>query len=110
LLDFDANQSIVSEGNGSYSLKPVIRIIDAAISGAITGSITPVGIVAGVIATQNGSSYTSVTNANGEFLISGLPAATYDIMVVPGLPLLPVTVSGKVVTVSNTTNVGIIAL
>jgi hypothetical protein len=110
LLDFDANQSIVSEGNGSYSLKPVIRIIDAAISGAITGSITPVGIIAGVIATHNGSSYTSVTNANGEFLISGLPAATYDIMVVPGLPLLPVTVSGKVVTVSNTTNVGIIAL
>src|SRR6478609_338584 len=30
LLDFDANQSIVDEGNGSYKLKPVIRTIVAA--------------------------------------------------------------------------------
>src|SRR5206468_51295 len=35
LLDFDANTSIVSEGNGSYKLKPVIRTIDMAISGSI---------------------------------------------------------------------------
>jgi hypothetical protein len=110
LLDFDANQSIVNQGNGSYALKPVIRTIDAAISGSIRGNITPIGVIAGVVATHNGYSYTSVTNANGEFLISGLPAATYDVMVVPGLPLLPVTVTGKVVTIGNTTNVGIIAL
>jgi hypothetical protein len=38
LLDFDANQSIVLQGNGDYILKPVIRIIDSAISGSIKGS------------------------------------------------------------------------
>nr|WP_294859164.1 DUF4382 domain-containing protein [uncultured Fluviicola sp.] len=27
LLDFDANSSIVTEGNGSYSLKPVIKVL-----------------------------------------------------------------------------------
>lgn len=35
LLDFDANQSIVETGNGTYKLKPVIRTIDTAISGSI---------------------------------------------------------------------------
>ena len=35
LLDFDAKQSIVSQSNGNYILKPVIRIIDAANSGSI---------------------------------------------------------------------------
>lgn len=27
LLDFDANSSIVTQGNGSYSLKPVIKVL-----------------------------------------------------------------------------------
>jgi hypothetical protein len=110
LLDFDANQSIVEEGNGSYLLKPVLRIIDSVISGSLKGNIIPVGITAAVIATHNGSSYTSVTNTNGEFLISGIPAATYDITIVPGLPLLPVTVTGKAVTVGNTFDIGTIVL
>jgi hypothetical protein len=46
LLDFDANQSIVSQGKGDYQLKPVIRIIDASTSGSLKGSINPAGIVA----------------------------------------------------------------
>jgi hypothetical protein len=35
LLDFDANKSIVKLGNGGYKLKPVIRTVESAISGAI---------------------------------------------------------------------------
>jgi hypothetical protein len=46
LLDFDANKSIVKQGNGTYSLKPVIRTIEQAISGAVKGKITPVGTMA----------------------------------------------------------------
>lgn len=110
LLDFDASQSIVVQGNGTYQLKPVIRTIDTAISGSITGSITPVGIIAVVEATSNGTIYSSATNANGEFLIGGLPAGTYDITVTPDLPLLPVTLNGIAVTIGVSTNVGIVAL
>jgi hypothetical protein len=41
-FDFDANKSIVKLGNGGYKLKPVIRTVETAISGAIKGTITPI--------------------------------------------------------------------
>src|SRR5258708_95528 len=40
-LDFDAAQSIVLTGNGKYNLKPVIRAIPVAASGALTGIVAP---------------------------------------------------------------------
>ncbi len=110
LLDFDANQSIVEKGNGEYQLKPVIRTIDMAVSGSIKGKITPVGTVATITATSDGLTfYSSVNNSNGDFLVAGLPAGTYDITVTPALPLLPVTLTGKAVTVGASTNIGVIA-
>jgi len=110
LLDFDAGQSIVMQGNGVYQLKPVIRTIDTAIAGSIQGSITPIGAIATVTATSNGVSYSSVTNASGAFMIVGLPAGTYDIAVTPELPLLPFTVIGKAVIIGASTNIGIVVL
>ncbi|MBP6732598.1 MAG: DUF4382 domain-containing protein [Chitinophagales bacterium] len=109
LLDFDANQSIVEQGNGNYSLKPVIRTIEVALNGAIRGSITPIGALVAVTATSNGVSYSSATNANGEFLLSGLPAGTYDVTLTPAFPSLPITVSGVVVTTGTTSNIGVVA-
>ena len=82
-LDFDANQSIVQQGNGSYLLKPVIRVIDNAISGAIHGVITPVTLHATITAEANGKSYSTVTNASGEFLLRGIPPGTYKVTIAP---------------------------
>jgi hypothetical protein len=110
LLDFDANQSIILKGNGEYQLKPVIRIIDATISGSIRGSITPAGIIADVTAVSNGLSYSSVTNEAGEFLIAGLPAGTYYLTVMPPAPLQSVTIPEITVSTGVVTNVGIIDL
>jgi hypothetical protein len=109
LLDFDANQSIVEKGNGEYSLKPVIRTIDIALSGSIKGGIAPVGTVATITVTSDLLHYYStVSNSNGDFLVAGLPAGTYYVKITPALPLLPVTLTGKTVTVGATTNIGII--
>jgi hypothetical protein len=110
LLDFDASQSIVVTGNGTYQLKPVIRTVETAINGSIKGSISVTGIIATVKATSNGVTFTSVTNTNGQFLIAGLPVGTYDVTVTPDLPLLPVTKTGVAVTLGVSTNLGIITL
>ena len=108
LLDFDASQSVVLQGNDAYKLKPVIRTINTAITGSIKGSISPIGENVVVTATSNGISYSSVTNANGAFLISGLPSGTYSITVTPALPLLPVTIAAKTVVVGVSTDLGIV--
>ena len=108
LLDFDANQSIVKQGNGEFQLKPVIRTIDAAVSGSIRGSISPINIGTVVTATSNGISYSTITNLNGEFMIAGLPAGSYDVTITPDLPLWPVTIKGSVVITGASTDLGII--
>ncbi len=111
LLDFDANKSIVNQGNGTYSLKPVIRTIEAAISGSIKGKITPIGSLAVVTATSaTNISYTSNVTGTGDFMFIGLPAGTYSITVTPVLPLLPVTQNNISVTTGVTTNIGTIIL
>jgi hypothetical protein len=112
LLDFDANKSIVSTGNGAYKLKPVIRTIEAAISGSIKGKVTPTGSIAVVTAVDavTNSSYSTNVNTSGEFLIMGLPAGTYNVTITPVLPLAPVTKTTIVVTTGNTTDLGTIIL
>ena len=106
LLDFDANQSIVETGNGTYKLKPVIRTIDNAISGSIKGKITPIGQIATITATSSTSSYSSVVNANGDFLIKGLPAGTYSVTITPVSPLVAVIKTNITVTTGVSTDIG----
>lgn len=111
LLDFDANSSIVKEGNGSYKLKPVIRTVEAAISGSIKGQISPVGVLATVTATSStGVSYSSNAISTGYFMLMGLPAGIYSIVITPASPLNPVTLNNITVTTGVTTNLGIVAL
>jgi hypothetical protein len=107
LLDFDANQSVVDQGNGSYSLKPVIRTIENAISGSIKGKISPAAS-ATVTASAGGISYSTVVDANGEFILQGLPAGTYSLTITPVSPYTTVNMTNITVTVGNTTNVGLI--
>lgn len=110
LLDFDAAQSIVENGNGDYSLKPVIRTIETTLSGSIRGKLSQPGVAATVTATSGSASYSSVVNSNGDFIIAGLPAGSYTVTVTPVLPYSTVSVSNVVVTVGASTNVGIITI
>jgi len=109
LLDFDANKSIVSTGNGNYKLKPVIRTIETAISGAIKGKISPAGTLA-VVTASSELSYTSNVTIGGDFMLKGLPAGTYSLTITPVLPFIEFTQSNITVTTGVTTNVGTIIL
>lgn len=109
LLDFDANKSIVKLGNGGYQLKPVIRTVERAISGSIKGKITP-GVMAVIEAksTTTQISYTTNVNANGEFMVMGLPPGIYTLTATPALPLVVVIKNNVVVTAGLTTDLGIL--
>lgn len=109
-LDFDAAKSIVDEGNGSYSLKPVIRTIEKALSGAIKGKISHPGVFATVTATSGSNSYSAFVNSAGEFIIPGLPPGTYSLTVSPAAPYSTATVNPVVVVTGATTDVGTIQI
>ena len=109
LLDFDASQSVVETGNGSYQLKPVINVIEVAISGSIKGAIIPSDINCTVTA-ENGSTFTTSVNENGEFLLQGLPAGSYDVTITPDSLFLPVTITDVEVNIGEVTDLGTITL
>lgn len=111
LLDFDANKSIVETGNGTYKLKPVIRTIETANSGAIRGKISPAGTLAFVTATSSTNvTYSSNVMASGDFLLMGVPAGTYSLTVTPAFPFNIFTINNLVVTTGVTANTGTIIL
>jgi hypothetical protein len=110
-LDFDANQSIVLTGSGTYKLKPVVRTIVTEISGNIAGSVSVLGFAASATAiSTTGVQYSSSINNVGQFQITGLPPGTYTLTITPELPYLEVVQTDVIVEVGATTQVGTIIL
>ena len=87
LLDFDVEQSIVQAGNsGNYILKPTIRAIAEAESGAISGMVSPYDTQVMVFAHQGAGTDTLTTyvdDTSGGFLISGVPSGDYTLEIEP---------------------------
>lgn len=109
LLDFDAARSIIVRGNNKYSLKPVIRAIEEATSGAIKGAVTPVAASPAVYAISGADTLgTAFTNEMGKFLIRGIPAGTYSVSIVPIDGYSPVLKKDVAVTVGSVKDLGTI--
>lgn len=80
ILDFDVEESIVENGNGEYSLKPVIRASLKAETGSISGLVLPVGTQTLVTASNDSTEISSYTDINGAYLLAGVPAGTYRVV------------------------------
>jgi hypothetical protein len=85
-LDFEAARSIVHTGNDKYILKPVIKVITEARSGAIKGSVTPAeeNVAVYVIDDEDTISTTYAPADISDFLASGIPEGLYVISFDPG--------------------------
>ncbi len=87
VLDFDALKSIVSRGNGSYALKPVIHVIPTVLTGltGIDGFVDTTLLGDNVMVSSEVSGTvirSTVPNAQtGEFFITGLEPGNYDLVV-----------------------------
>lgn len=83
ILDFDVDKSVVTTGAGDFLLKPVIRMAVEEDTGAIVGNVHPTEDPV-LVTAQSGSMYASAyTDANGDFMIHGLPAGTYKVTATP---------------------------
>lgn len=110
LLDFDACKSVVKRGNGTYALKPVIKVIPFVPNG-IKGFVDTALLSSGVMVTaqQNGVIVqTTAPNAQtGEFFLARLPAGNYDVVVTANgratavIAAVPVASTTSIVNISN---------
>ncbi|MGE5650676.1 MAG: DUF4382 domain-containing protein, partial [Bacillota bacterium] len=86
VLDFDACKSIVTQGNGSYALKPVITAFPVLATTGITGITGSVatGLTAPLVtAQQNGVVVkATVPTSDGKFDLSPLPDSSVSYVVV----------------------------
>ena len=110
LLDFDAAKSIVQTGNGKYILKPVIRAIPNAVSGVITGIISPAASSPKIYAITGTDTLGTVSDATGKFWFPGVAAGTYKVEILPVSPFANKTISGVVVVTGSTKDLGTIAV
>lgn len=112
LLDFDAARSIVHTGNDSYKLKPVIRVITAATSGAIKGTVAPVEATPAVYAifASGDTAATAYANQQGAFLLRGLDPGTYTVRFSPATGYTITEKSGVQVSTGEVTDLGVVTI
>ena len=113
LLDFMVDESIVMAGNSdNIILKPVIRATAEANSGAIAGQVLPAGTIVEASVMIGTEVVSSFADENGNFILVGLQAGTYDVVLTPdvqsGLPTI--TVENVEVTLGNTTTLEAVTL
>ena len=109
-LDFDAAKSIVLTGNGKYILKPVIRAYSDAVSGALTGMVTPVLSYPKVYAITGTDTVGTIADASGKFYFSGLAAGTYNVEFVPVSPFTIKAVNNITVTNGAVKDMGTVTI
>ena len=101
MLDFDACKSVVTRGNGSYGLKPVMQMIPFTLNG-IGGFVNP-ALPSVTVSAQINGTVARATVANpltGEFFLARLEPGSYDVVitapgsattVVTGVPIVSAT-------------------
>ncbi|WP_335967108.1 DUF4382 domain-containing protein [Galbibacter sp. PAP.153] len=85
ILDFDAEKSVVEAGeSGKYILKPVINASTEVNSGRIAGAVVPTDyqVLASVV-TEEQDTITTYTDDSGIFVLNGVPAGTYEVVLTP---------------------------
>lgn len=113
LLDFDASRSIVEAGNsGKYLLKPVLRTIELANTGAIEGTIEPAEALPWVYAIADEDTVAGTkAEGDGDFRLIGLLTGTYELAIEPGEGDYLNTIFPDVEVIApDTTQVGVITL
>ena len=109
-LDFDAARSIVLTGNGKYILKPVIRAIPVAVSGALSGMVSPAASSPKVYAIMGTDTVGTIADASGNFYFPGLPAGTYNVNFVPVTPYLNKSVGNVAVATGSVKDMGTVTI
>jgi hypothetical protein len=111
LIDFNAEKSIVKQGNGSYLLKPVVYGNLVANIGQIDGTVVPVAggnFASAWNATDTFNVY--INHATGYFLINSLVPGSYTMKITAFPPYLDTTFINVPVSLAKVTHLDTIHL
>jgi uncharacterized protein DUF4382 len=110
VLDFDACKSVVARGDGTFALKPVIKVVPFVLNG-INGFVDAALLAGNVMVTaqQNGEvvQATAPNTQTGEFLLARLAPGSYDVVFTADgratavISAVPVATTTSIVTVST---------
>ncbi len=110
-LDFDAARSIVVTGNGRYMLKPVIKVVTTAVSGSLSGMVSPDTTHATVWAIAGTDTSSTLADTTGYFKFPFLVPGGYSLQIVPAdTTYADTTLSNVSVFAAQNTDVGTIVL
>ena len=113
LLDFDVDRSIVIAGNsGNINLKPVIRVTTDVTSGKIQGAVNPFDFQVMASVMVDGEPISAYVDESGIFVLNGVPAGTYDVLISPdpASDYAEAVVEGVVVVNGEVTDIGTVEL
>ena len=111
VIDVDASRSIVQTGAGTYILHPVLRVMNSATTGAISGHVLPDSVSTTVFAMQAADTVTStITTSTGRFTLGALPAGTYSVSFHPETAYRDTTITGVAVTTGHVTTLSNLVL
>jgi hypothetical protein len=118
VLDFDVAKSVLQTGAGAYKLKPVIRTITEATSGAIKGVVSPAestpaifAIVAATAGTPDADTVaTAYADENGNFLLRGIAPGSYNVTFEPNNQYKPTAKTAVAVTLGSVSDVGTVTI
>lgn len=109
-IDFDAARSIVARGNGTYGLKPVIRIFTEVSTGAIKGRVLPLEAKPFVMAIAGDDTLSAMPFEDGRFMFKGVASGFYRIEIVPVEGFSGKVIEDAEVKVGSVTDLGTINL
>ena len=112
ILDFNVDKSIIITGNGSYKLKPTIRVIPMIISGSIAGQVLPLDAQPTIWTVYGTDTITTYTDLQGFFKLMALYQDNYDVNIVPADTMLyrDTTITGVQVLANQETDIGLVML
>ncbi len=112
LLDFDVARSVVTTGSGMFNLKPVIRSIVEAESGAIKGLVNPITSTPAVYAITGTDTVatTFADTVSGKFLLKGVPAGSYTVSFQPKTGYQVTNKTNVSVTLGSVTDMGTVQI
>ena len=112
-LDFDAARSVHLDGSGRYIMNPVVRVVEDASAGSISGMTFPAQALAMVWTVAGSDTVTTFADSStGAFLLAALPTGTYNLTFTPtgDGPFVGANLIGVEVTAGNTTDIGTIMM